>query len=85
MSIHVEAIEDHVAEMTREFSVSWPEPCLQRLEVRLAFVVDDDDLTIEEDRDGEVSERMPKDRTQVAGLPPIAACTPVLQTRAGLP
>jgi hypothetical protein len=53
MAVYIQAIKDHVAEMAGEFPVPGPEPRLQRFEVRLAFVVDDDDLTIEEDRDRE--------------------------------
>jgi class 3 adenylate cyclase len=35
--VHVQNVEHHVAEVTGQFPVPWPEPSLERLEVGPAF------------------------------------------------
>lgn len=55
-AVHVQAIEDHVAEMAWEFSIPRTEALLECLEVRLSLLVDYDDLPIEDERCGESPE-----------------------------
>ena len=54
--VQIEKVEDHVAQVPRQLTVPRSEPLLESLEVRLAFVVDRDDLAVQQERCQEASE-----------------------------
>ncbi len=72
VAVHMQAIKDHVAEMARKLPVPGSKAGLQRLEVRLALVVDDDDFPIQKQRGWESPERIRNRPEEVREGVPVA-------------